>query len=243
MTLKAENIRKSFGPRTILDGVSASIEQGQIVALLGPSGSGKTTLLRALALLEHPDAGRISYNDQTWDFPWPKGKKLIAPYPKLTVVFQELFLWPHLTLRENILLPSRGIWNNETEAVLERVIAALDLGTFINNYPNEASLGQRQRVALARAVMLKPDFLLLDEITSALDVEQVHNILTFLPQMKKRGICMLLITHHINFARRAADKILFLADGKIAESGPPDILDSPKSERMGRFLSMIHETH
>ncbi len=243
MTLKAVDLHKRFRNRVVLDGVSAEIAPGQIVALLGPSGAGKTTLLRALALLETANQGRIECDGETWNFPWPKRKKLAGPWPKLTVVFQELFLWPHLTLRENILLPARNITRDNLETELEEVIQTLDLAAYIDNHPNEASLGQRQRVALARAVMLKPKYLLLDEITSALDIEQVHNILTFLPKLKARGIGMLLITHHVNFARRAADHILFLADGQIAESGPPTILDSPKSERLGRFLSMIHETH
>lgn len=242
MTLRAESLYKRFGSRAVLDGVSAVIEPGQIVALLGPSGAGKTTLLRALALLEYPDSGQITCDAQQWDFPRPVSQKVEGPWPWVTVVFQELFLWPHLTLRENVLLPARNIARRNLNGDMDDVLRALELSSFIDRYPAEASLGQRQRVALARAVMLQPRYLLLDEITSALDVEQVHNILAFLPRLKARGIGMLLITHHINFARRAADHVLFLADGKIADSGPARILDEPQSERLARFLSLIEET-
>ncbi len=237
--LTATNITKSFAGRGVLNGVSAAIAPGEIVALLGPSGSGKTTLLRALALIEPPDSGRITLHDRRWDFPWPKREKRAGPWPKVTVVFQELFLWPHLSLRENILLPARNVGHQNIEAELAEVVEALDLSGFIDRFPNEASLGQRQRIALARAALLKPDYLLLDEVTSALDIEQVHNILTFLPTLKAKGIGMLLITHHINFARRAADQILFLDGGRIVEAGPSHLLDRPQTPRLQQFLSMI----
>lgn len=233
------NLHKSFGSRKILDGVSASIAPGHITALLGPSGSGKTTLLRALALVEPPDSGNISINGTSFDF--PRTQPLTPPWPVVTVVFQELFLWPHLTLRENILLPARNVGYVNLEEALSDVVELLDMKSFINSYPNEASLGQRQRVAIARAIMLKPLYILMDEITSALDIEQVHNILSLLPKLKERGIGILLITHHINFARKAADQILFLDNGKIAESGAPEILQRPQSTRLQQFLSIVSD--
>jgi ABC-type polar amino acid transport system ATPase subunit len=233
------NLHKSFGPRKILDGVNATIAPGTITALLGPSGSGKTTLLRALALVEPPDTGQVTISGTSYDF--PRQASLTPPWPVVTVVFQELFLWPHLTLRENILLPARNVGYMNLDEALDDVIKLLDMQSFINSYPNEASLGQRQRVAIARAIMLKPLYILMDEITSALDIEQVHNILSLLPKLKERGIGILLITHHVNFARKAADHILFLDKGKISESGPPEILQRPQSERLQQFLSIVNE--
>jgi ABC-type polar amino acid transport system ATPase subunit len=240
--LSGTNIYKSFGERKVLQGVSGSIGPGEIVALLGPSGSGKTTFLRALAMTELADSGVVAVDDLSYTLPL-KNKKITPPWPKLTVVFQELFLWPHLTLAENILLPARNVGHENILTALAEVVQLLGMESFIDSYPNEASLGQRQRVAIARALMLKPRYILMDEITSALDIEQVHNILSFLPKLKARGIGILLITHHINFARRAADKVLFLADGKIAEEGGPEILDKPQSPRLKQFMAMIEETH
>ncbi len=235
--LNATALHKSFGQRKILDGVDAAITPGQITALLGPSGSGKTTLLRALALVEPPDSGIVTINGTNYNF--PQKNTFTPPWPVVTVVFQELFLWPHLTLRENILLPARNVGYVNLDEALEDVIELLDMASFIDNYPNEASLGQRQRVAIARAILLKPLYILMDEITSALDIEQVHNILSLLPKLKERGIGILLITHHINFARKAADTVLFLSDGKIAERGPAGILEAPQSPRLQQFLHIV----
>ena len=230
--LKAENLIKSFGNRLILDGVSATVRPGEITALIGPSGSGKTTLLRALAGIEQADSGTVTLDSAPLNHPWPR----------LTVVFQELFLWPHLTLEENILLPARNVGYINVDEAFADVVQLLNMESFINNYPSEASLGQRQRAAIARAIMLKPQYILMDEITSALDIEQVHNILSLLPMLKERGIGILLITHHISFARKATDQVLFLADGKIAEHGPAAILDAPQSPRLQQFLSIVNAT-
>lgn len=240
--LVATNITKSFGNRDVLRGVSALIAPGHIVALLGPSGSGKTTFLRALALVEPADGGSVAVDDALYNFPL-SGPLLPPPWPHLTVVFQELFLWPHLTLRENILLPARNVGHADIETELAEVVRLLNMENFINNYPNEASLGQRQRVAIARALMLKSRYILMDEITSALDIEQVSNILSFLPLLKARAIGILLITHHINFARRAADHVLFMDNGHIAEEGPPEILSAPRTPRLQQFLSLVEAAH
>jgi ABC-type polar amino acid transport system ATPase subunit len=150
-------------------------------------------------------------------------------------VFQQLFLWPHLTLRENILLPVRGRVGAEER--LEELMALFDMHHFIDRYPNETSGGQRQRAALARAVVLESQYVLLDEITSALDVEQTAKVLQCLEAMKQRGIGILLITHLLNFAKRAADHVVFLDGGEVIASGTADILDNPTHPRMQAFLS------
>ena len=235
--LEARNINFSYGNRPVLKNVNLSVARGGITVLIGPSGTGKTTLLRCLALLEPPQQGTIRVDDETFAF--PTATPIKPPYPKLTTVFQQLFLWPHLTLRENILLPVRLQKTADVQTHLETLIDAFDMGAFIDRYPNEASLGQRQRIALARALMLDPHYLLLDEITSALDVEQIAKILTYLQQLRGKNIGIFIITHLLGFARNAADQVVFMADGEVAESGPPDILLNPKSDRLRQFLSVI----
>lgn len=237
--LTATGIHKSFGSVDVLKNVDITLRPGEITCLIGPSGTGKTTLLRALALLDLPDRGRIDLDDVSYEFPLAHGIQIPPPWPRLSVVFQSLFLWPHLTLRENILLPARNMGHGDIEAELERWVAHFSMGHFINKYPNEASIGQRQRVALARALMLKPAYILMDEITSALDVEQVYKILTALEGLKKEKIGLFLITHQIGFAARAADTIVFMDDGKVVEQGSANVLKNPQSKRLQQFLETV----
>jgi ABC-type polar amino acid transport system ATPase subunit len=237
--LEARNLTFGYPDKVILKNINIKIPVGGVTVLIGPSGCGKTTLLRCLALLEQPQNGEVQVDDAIFAPPWTDGEIINPPWPKLTAVFQQLFLWPHLTLRENILLPVRRLHKASQQETLDALIDAFDMSDFIDHYPNEASLGQRQRISLARALMLEPRYLLLDEITSALDVEQIAKILSYLKTLRGKNIGIFIITHLLGFARHAADQIVFMADGEIAESGSADILRDPRTERLSQFLSVI----
>lgn len=236
---RAQNIKKSLTGKTIVQDISLELNPGSITAIIGRSGSGKTTLLRCLSLIESPDAGEIHIDNRHYVFPQPAQAQAPSPWPDLTVVFQQLFLWPHLTLRENLLLPLQGKLDAARQKLLDEVIAFFAMADFLDRYPSQVSGGQKQRLALARAIALQPKYLLLDEITSALDVEQIHKILEFLLLVRDRGCGIILVTHHLNFARKAANEIIFLDNGKIIERGPPAILDNPQTPHFQEFVSHV----
>jgi len=235
--LEAKNICKQYNGTRVLCDVSLTVETNKITALIGPNGSGKSTLLRVLTFLDLPDEGTISVDNELYSF--PSGRERYKNlWPDLTMVFQQLFLWPHLTLRENISLPVRKRKVRDCAERLKRLIDIFDMSDFADRYPNETSLGQRQRAALARAIILSPRYLLLDEITSALDVEQTTAVLNHLQTLKEEGTGILLVTHLLGFARRAADQIVFLDKGQVLETGGPELIDAPTQERVKRFLDM-----
>jgi len=243
--LTGQGINKRFGKVEALRGVNISVRPGKITLLVGPSGSGKTTLLKCLAFLERPDSGTVSFNGNSFSYP-EAGMPEETPWPELTVVFQQHFLWPHLTIRENILLPV--IKRKQTKSNgFEELVALFEMEDFIDRYPNQVSLGQRQRAALARALVLNPKVILLDEITSALDVEQIGKIAKHLLELRSRGIGMLLITHLLGFAKGLlhkgeGDEIVFLEKGEVLEAGGIEVLKSPRHSRVREFISQIEFT-
>lgn len=224
--------------QTVLADVSVSIRPGEITALVGPSGAGKTTLLKALSLVESPTSGSLSIDGISYKFPLAKGSALVAPWPHLTVVFQQLFLWPHLTLRQNIMLPIGKKLDSRRSDYLQHLLKRFDMERFVDRHPNEVSLGQRQRAALVRAMVLEPRYILLDEITSSLDVEQIALILSEIRNLRERGVGIMLITHLLHFAREAADSIVFLEGGRVLASGGKELLTNPSHDRIARFLAM-----
>lgn len=235
--LEGKGIHKLFGEYEVLKGIDIAVVPGKITALIGPSGSGKTTLLHALSMLEPPSSGTIILDDVAYDYPEVGNREVPNPWPKVMVVFQQLFLWPHLTLRENILLPLHNSRVDSRE-IVEDLTRVFDMAEFLDRYPNQVSLGQRQRAALVRALALQPKYLLLDEITSALDMEQVRNVLEHLQKLRSSGVGILLATHFIGFARTAADRVVILQNGAVLESGGPEILENPSEERTKEFLSI-----
>lgn len=235
--LKASNITKKFGDRIVLNDISLEIQPGTITSIIGPSGSGKTTLLKALSLLDLPQEGVITLDDANYKFPLVSNN-IIPPWPRVSVVFQQLFIWPHLTLRKNIELPLeiKGKLQDNKE-YLEELYTMFDMKGFLDRFPNEASVGQRQRVALVRALALKPEYLLLDEITSSLDVEQSEIILSHLVTIKQRGVGILMVAHDINFAVSNADNVCFMENGKITKQGKPyEFLLESKDKRIINFI-------
>ena len=236
--LLAKNISKKIDGRVILKDISFSIESGEIISVIGPSGSGKTTFLRAISLIDFPDSGSLEIGEDKYQFPIKQIENVKYPYPSLTVVFQQFFIWPHLTIRENITLALRG---NVDKKHFDEVVGLFQMNEFLDRYPNEVSLGQRQRAALARALVLKPKYLLLDEVTSALDIEQSHLILGHLKQIAEQGVGIIFVSHAIHLASKISDKVIFLDGGKIVEEGTSDIITNPKTDRLKKFINISQQ--
>jgi ABC-type polar amino acid transport system ATPase subunit len=238
--LRAESLSKKYGSHTVVDDASLELREGSITALIGPSGSGKSTLVRMLALIEEPNSGIIELDEQRHVFPSRRLKSQLRPWPKVTVVFQQHFLWPHLSLRKNILLPCRRPHFQELRRLVG-LVKRFEMRECLERFPNQVSMGQRQRAALIRALMLKPKYLLMDEITSALDVEQAGQILKFFIETWDKTFATLIVTHHLGFARNVLrtspdSRIAFMSDGRIIEQGGCDILDQPTTTRLKAFV-------
>lgn len=231
-------LSKSFGHTKVLDRLSITVEPGRITALLGRTGVGKTTLLRALAMIDPPNSGAVGVDEVVFQFP-REATTIVGPWPSVTVVFQDLFLWPHLTNRNNILHPLK--LNKFGDAVdrLDVLAGELDLVDFLDRYPNEVSRGQRQAVAIARALALRPKYILLDEVTASLDIGRAARLADTLRLRANQGMGVMIITHQLAFARTSADRIAFMHDGAIVEEGPSSLLDFPGTESLRAFVSLI----
>jgi polar amino acid transport system ATP-binding protein len=239
-------VTKRFGARLVLDGVSLEVGAGETVALVGPSGGGKSTLLRCLNGLNTFDGGEVRVGPHVLR-PGPARRDNAGAVRELRrlfgMVFQDFQLFPHLTALQNVMeapvhvlgLPGEGA-RARARALLERV----GLGGHLDAWPQQLSGGQKQRVAIARALAMEPRGLLCDEITSALDPELKNEVLAVLEDLKRDGLTLLVVTHEIGFARRAADRVVVLADGRVIEEGPPEqVLDSPRTARTQTFLRRV----
>lgn len=232
------DVHKSFGNLEVLKGVSFDVGKGEMVCLIGSSGSGKSTLLRCVNLLEDIDAGQILLDGHDITDP------ALDPLPvrrRIGLVFQSFNLFPHMNVMENVMLaprrvhkPDRDVLRADTAALFAR----FGLADKMMHYPDQLSGGQQQRVAIIRALAMKPEIMLFDEVTSALDPELVGEVLDVLLQLKSEGMTMILATHEMGFAREAADKVCFMDQGVIVESGPPSqIFNDPKQPRTQEFLA------
>lgn len=214
-----------------------SVECGTVTAIIGPSGAGKTSLLRALSLVDPPSEGRIVIDGDSYDFPDARHRVPTNIWPKVTLVFQQLFLWPHLSIWENIRLPLAKNADGRLEFA-QHLIDIFSLDDCLTRLPYEASIGQRQRAAIVRAMALKPKYLLLDEVTSALDVEHVHKLGSVLADASEGGTAVVIVTHLLGFARKTSHQYLFLEQGKCIETGKIGDLDKSPQDRVRRFIAI-----
>ena len=239
--LEIRNIKKTFGEHVVLNDISFDIRKGEVVVILGPSGCGKSTLLRCINGLEEIEEGEILFRGSVIS---GKIRKHHEIRQKIGMVFQNYELFPHMTILKNITLApqkvqgrSRQEAKKEAETLLKR-IGLLDKK---NAYPRQLSGGQRQRTAIVRALCMHPEIMLFDEVTASLDPEMVYEVLDVMMEMAKAGRTMVIVTHEMQFARVAADRIIFMDQGKILEEGrPEDFFRRPKTERAGQFLQKMH---
>ncbi|WP_077928548.1 ABC transporter ATP-binding protein [Wohlfahrtiimonas populi] len=250
LVLDVQDLHKSFGDLKILKGISLSLYKGEVISLLGSSGSGKSTFLRCLNLLETPDSGRITLNNEELELKAsPKGliaknqKQLQKYRSRVGMVFQSFNLWAHMTVLENVIeapIHVLGIPKKDAIATAEKLLDKVGLLNKKDAFPNSLSGGQQQRVAIARTLAMNPDVILFDEPTSALDPELVQEVLKVIQELAKEGMTMIIVTHEMDFARNVSDKILFFHQGVIEESGAPDeMFNNPKSERFKQFINHI----
>jgi len=250
--VELRDVHKSFGDVEVLHGIDLTVRPGEVVVLLGPSGSGKSTLLRTINHLETIDRGEITIDgefigyaergDELLELP---EREILARRLRVGMVFQQFNLFPHLTVLENVTLPvtSRRLRSKSDAAARRReLLDRVGLGALVDRYPRQLSGGQQQRVAIARALMLDPDVMLFDEPTSALDPELVGEVLAVLRDLAEQGRTLIVVTHEISFAREVADRVVFMADGRLVEQGPPEqVLGNPEEPRTRDFLRRFLE--
>lgn len=240
-------VSKSFGSNTVLDDISFDVQKGEVVSLIGPSGAGKSTLIRCINHLEKPDAGYVlvegdpigykQVGDTLHELP---DAQLRLARTRVGMVFQSFNLFTHLTALDNVMIAPRLVSKRKTDEVRALSLELLNLvglSEKTNAYPAQLSGGQQQRVAIARALAMEPSVMLFDEATSALDPETVGEVLAVMRDLASSGMTMVVVTHEMQFARNVSDKVLFLGDGRIIESGSADeIFESPQEPRLKAFL-------
>lgn len=235
-----KHLSKAFGDHLVLNDISEHISAGEKLVIVGPSGSGKSTFLRCLNLLEQPTKGTITFEGT--DITDPK-VDIDAIRQQMGMVFQHFNLFPNMTVKKNITLaPVRTKLMSEEEAdqVAMQLLERVGLADRADSYPAALSGGQKQRIAIVRALAMKPKVMLFDEPTSALDPEMVGEVLEVMKELAEEGMTMAVVTHEMGFAREVADRVIFMADGIIRESGTPEeVFDHPKDARLQDFLSKV----
>ena len=240
--ISVKKLVKEYNHGTVhaLDGCDLDIHKGEVVAIIGPSGSGKSTLLRSLNMLEEPTSGAIFFDGVNLA---SKSVNIDLHRQKMGMVFQHFNLFPHKTVLQNITLAPVTLKKKtpaEAEAQARALLERIGLSDKADEYPNMLSGGQKQRIAIVRALAMDPEVMLFDEPTSALDPEMVGEVLDLMRDLAKDGMTMAVVTHEMGFAREVADRVVFMADGKILEEGSPtDIFDHPQDLRLQDFLSKV----
>lgn len=250
LMVDARRVRKSFGSNEVLKGIDLQVAQGQVLCLLGPSGSGKSTFLRCINHLETINGGRLYVDGELMGFK-ERGEATYELKPsavamqrsEIGMVFQRFNLFPHLTALENVIeapIGIRGLKRNEAVEKGMKLLQSVGLGDRANHYPSQLSGGQQQRVAIARALAMEPKLMLFDEPTSALDPELVGDVLDVMRKLAQSGMTMIVVTHEIGFAREVADRVVFMDEGVVVESGSPsEVIDNPQNERTKAFINSV----
>ncbi|MCL6601232.1 MAG: amino acid ABC transporter ATP-binding protein [Alicyclobacillus macrosporangiidus] len=238
--IEVSGLEKSFGDHAVLKGIDLNVNKQDVLAVVGPSGSGKSTFLRCLNLLERPTAGTIRFEGKDIT----KGELDVnALRSRVGMVFQHFNLFPHMTVLNNITLAQQKVLGTSREAAVEvaqDLLAKVGLRDKQDAYPNSLSGGQKQRVAIARALALKPAVILFDEPTSALDPEMVHEVLQTMAELAAEGMTMIVVTHEMGFARRAANRLVFMDDGVIiSDTTPAAFFEDPGNERARKFIEKV----
>jgi polar amino acid transport system ATP-binding protein len=231
-----KEVHKSFGALKVLDGVSFSVERGEVLAIVGRSGSGKSTALRCIDRFEKIDSGEIRVCDHRVDDP---KVDLRALRQDIGIVFQSYNLFPHLTIEENIALAPcsvKRISRAKANILAKQVLAQVGLEDKLHAYPEQLSGGQQQRAAIARSLAMQPKVMLFDEVTSALDPELTGEVLKVIEKLAAEGMTMVMVTHEMGFARSIADKIVFMHRGKVHETGSASVLTSPATQELAQFI-------
>jgi polar amino acid transport system ATP-binding protein len=238
--LQLRNVCKSFGSVKVLRDVSLEVGRGETVCVIGPSGSGKSTLLRCVNMLSAPDSGDVSVGGEVIT---RTGTDLNSARTRIGMVFQNFNLFPHMSAQRNITVPLRRVLKLSRSDADQRAVTLLDrvgLSRHAHNRPAKLSGGQQQRVAIARALAMQPEIMLFDEATSALDPEMVKEVLAVMRDLSGSGMTMLVVTHEMGFAREGADRVVFMDEGRVAETGPAEqMLSSPQTRRLQDFLSKV----
>ncbi|AOF86970.1 amino acid ABC transporter [Hydrogenophaga sp. RAC07] len=237
--IQIRGLRKSYGNFEALKGIDLDIELGEVVVVIGPSGSGKSTLIRCLNLLEDYQHGDVTVDGEKV----VRGKGLAKVRAEVGMVFQSFNLFPHLTALANVALGPlrvRGLLKRDAEERARGLLAKVGLAEHAHKFPGQLSGGQQQRVAIARALAMEPKVLLFDEPTSALDPEMVGEVLDVMQDLARTGVTMVVVTHEMGFARRVADRVIFMEAGAVVEQAAPDVFfDAPREPRTQAFLQAI----
>ncbi|MGX7049310.1 amino acid ABC transporter ATP-binding protein [Pseudolactococcus piscium] len=236
--LEIKNLKKSFGQNEVLKDIHMTVTSGEVISIIGSSGSGKSTLLRSINLLETPTSGEILYKGENV---LTKGYDLNKYRTHLGMVFQSFNLFNNLNVLENVIVAQTTVLKRSRDLATTTALdnlKAVGMDSFINAKPSQLSGGQKQRVAIARALSMNPDLLLFDEPTSALDPEMVGEVLKTMKELADSGLTMVIVTHEMDFAREVSDRVIFMDQGVVAESGTPDqIFVHPKEARTKAFLT------
>ena len=240
VVVSIKNLQKAFGDNVVLRDIDLDVRKGEVVVVLGPSGSGKSTMLRCINRLEEPTSGSIVVEGVDV---CAKGVDLNKVRTHLGMVFQQFNLFPHLSVKKNVMLAQQKVLKRskeEAEKIAVEELTKVGLAERIDFMPSQLSGGQQQRVAIARSLAMQPKAMLFDEPTSALDPEMINEVLEVMVRLAQQGMTMIVITHEMNFARRVADRVVFMADGQIVETGTPDeFFDHPQTKRAQDFLNSI----